>query len=122
MVRFWYLGEWRNMVLDDQLLCLKSEKKPGKFVPIGAECKDGRTVFLSIMEKAYCKLHNKISNVDCGGFARNSMVDIYGGTSRSETYPALLILTIHSCLTLTVPSVCTQSVCCVCQHCQPRLC
>ena len=54
--RFWHLGQWRIVVVDDAVPCRKSRKQPGMIYAIGAECRDGKSIFLPIVEKAYGKL------------------------------------------------------------------
>ena len=56
-VRFMHLGQWKVVTVDDQLPVRSSTQQPGHVYPVLAECKDGCSAWLPILEKAYAKLH-----------------------------------------------------------------
>lgn len=76
--RFWHLGEWRIVLVDDYVPCRKSAKQPGMIYAIGSECQDGTSIFLPIVEKAYGKLMGYACRT-WGGLARYAAVDVLGG-------------------------------------------
>ena len=82
--RFWYLGKWEVVLVDDFVPCYHSQKSPGMEAAIGAECRDGVSIFLPIVEKAYGKLHDRALNI-WGGQARYAAVDVLGGVGFSCT-------------------------------------
>lgn len=49
--RFWHLGRWRLVLVDDYLPCRRSRRVPGNFFAVTSECRDD-SPFLPIIEKA----------------------------------------------------------------------
>lgn len=54
--RFWHLGRWQVVLVDDYVPSRKSRNQAGMIYAIGAECRDGKSIFLPIVEKAHGKL------------------------------------------------------------------
>ena len=77
--RFWHLGQWRIVVVDDSVPCRKSRKQPGMVYAIGAECRDGKSVFLPIVEKAYGKLMGYSYRCLCPHSLDFSCIDSFAG-------------------------------------------
>ncbi|KAM7259566.1 hypothetical protein ACFE04_015307 [Oxalis oulophora] len=71
-VRFCIQGEWVPVVVDDWIPC----ESPGK--PAFATSKKGNEVWVSILEKAYAKLHGSYEALE-GGLVQDALVDLTGG-------------------------------------------
>ncbi|KAA8549688.1 hypothetical protein F0562_001294 [Nyssa sinensis] len=71
-VRFCIQGEWVPVVVDDWIPC----ESPGK--PAFATSKKGNELWVSILEKAYAKLHGSYEALE-GGLVQDALVDLTGG-------------------------------------------
>ncbi|KAL6567140.1 Calpain-type cysteine protease dek1 [Orobanche minor] len=71
-VRFCIQGEWVPVVVDDWIPC----ESPGK--PAFATSKQGNELWVSILEKAYAKLHGSYEALE-GGLVQDALVDLTGG-------------------------------------------
>ncbi|XP_027346143.1 calpain-type cysteine protease DEK1 [Abrus precatorius] len=71
-VRFCVQGEWIPVVVDDWIPC----ELPGK--PAFATSKKGYELWVSILEKAYAKLHGSYEALE-GGLVQDALVDLTGG-------------------------------------------
>lgn len=71
-VRFCIQGEWVPVVVDDWIPC----ESPGK--PAFATSKKGHELWVSILEKAYAKLHGSYEALE-GGLVQDALVDLTGG-------------------------------------------
>ncbi|GKV30284.1 hypothetical protein SLEP1_g39111 [Rubroshorea leprosula] len=71
-VRFCIQGEWVPVVVDDWIPC----EAPGK--PAFATSKKGNELWVSILEKAYAKLHGSYEALE-GGLVQDALVDLTGG-------------------------------------------
>ncbi|KAJ1405412.1 Peptidase C2, calpain, catalytic domain [Sesbania bispinosa] len=72
IVRFCVQGEWIPVVVDDWIPC----ELPGK--PAFATSKKGYELWVSILEKAYAKLHGSYEALE-GGLVQDALVDLTGG-------------------------------------------
>ncbi|GBG61738.1 hypothetical protein CBR_g23253 [Chara braunii] len=72
-VQFYKHGEWRKVVVDDHVPCLPSTTKP-----IFARSTDGEELWVSLVEKAYAKLHGCYTSLE-GGSVTEALVDLTGG-------------------------------------------
>ncbi|KAL3654770.1 Calpain-type cysteine protease dek1 [Castilleja foliolosa] len=71
-VRFCIQGEWVPVVVDDWIPC----ESPGK--PAFATSKKSNELWVSILEKAYAKLHGSYEALE-GGLVQDALVDLTGG-------------------------------------------
>lgn len=71
-VRFCIQGEWVPVVIDDWIPC----ESPGK--PAFATSKKFNELWVSIVEKAYAKLHGSYEALE-GGLVQDALVDLTGG-------------------------------------------
>ncbi|KAI9194919.1 hypothetical protein LWI28_010135 [Acer negundo] len=71
-VRFCIQGEWVPVVVDDWIPC----ESLGK--PAFATSKKGNELWVSILEKAYAKLHGSYEALE-GGLVQDALVDLTGG-------------------------------------------
>ncbi|KAL3518927.1 hypothetical protein ACH5RR_021516 [Cinchona calisaya] len=71
-VRFCIQGEWVPVVVDDWIPC----ESPGK--PAFATSKKLNELWVSILEKAYAKLHGSYEALE-GGLVQDALVDLTGG-------------------------------------------
>ncbi|KAJ7955438.1 calpain-type cysteine protease DEK1 [Quillaja saponaria] len=71
-VRFCVQGDWVPVVVDDWVPC----ESPGK--PAFATSKKGNELWVSILEKAYAKLHGSYEALE-GGLVQDALVDLTGG-------------------------------------------
>ncbi|VFQ77346.1 unnamed protein product [Cuscuta campestris] len=71
-VRFCIQGEWVPVVIDDWIPC----ESPGK--PAFATSKKKNELWVSILEKAYAKLHGSYEALE-GGLVQDALVDLTGG-------------------------------------------
>ncbi|KAK6925768.1 Peptidase C2, calpain, catalytic domain, partial [Dillenia turbinata] len=71
-VRFCIQGEWFPVVVDDWIPC----EAPGK--PAFATSRKGNELWVSLLEKAYAKLHGSYEALE-GGFVQDALVDLTGG-------------------------------------------
>ncbi|XAR62905.1 Calpain-3 [Bertholletia excelsa] len=71
-VRFCIQGEWVPVVVDDWIPC----ESPGK--PAFATSRKGHELWVSILEKAYAKLHGSYEALE-GGLVQDALVDLTGG-------------------------------------------
>ncbi|XP_020089245.1 calpain-type cysteine protease ADL1 [Ananas comosus] len=71
-VRFCIQGEWVPVVVDDWIPC----ESPGK--PAFATSKKRNELWVSILEKAYAKLHGSYEALE-GGLVQDALVDLTGG-------------------------------------------
>ncbi|KAK2438390.1 calpain-type cysteine protease family [Trifolium repens] len=71
-VRFCVQGEWIPVVVDDWIPC----ELPGK--PAFATSKKGIELWVSLLEKAYAKLHGSYEALE-GGLVQDALVDLTGG-------------------------------------------
>ncbi|KAF5930090.1 hypothetical protein HYC85_030963 [Camellia sinensis] len=65
-------GEWVPVVIDDWIPC----ESPGK--PAFATSRKGNELWVSILEKAYAKLHGSFEALE-GGLVQDALVDLTGG-------------------------------------------
>ncbi|KAJ6427915.1 hypothetical protein OIU84_023340 [Salix udensis] len=71
-VRFCIQGDWVPVVVDDWIPC----ESPGK--PAFATSRKGNELWVSILEKAYAKLHGSYEALE-GGLVQDALVDLTGG-------------------------------------------
>ncbi|XP_057475056.1 LOW QUALITY PROTEIN: calpain-type cysteine protease DEK1-like [Actinidia eriantha] len=71
-VRFCIQGEWVPVVVDDWIPC----ESPGK--PAFATSRKGNELWVSLLEKAYAKLHGSYEALE-GGLVQDALVDLTGG-------------------------------------------
>ncbi|XP_073105600.1 calpain-type cysteine protease ADL1 isoform X2 [Elaeis guineensis] len=71
-VRFCIQGEWVPVVVDDWIPC----ESPGK--PAFATSRKHNELWVSILEKAYAKLHGSYEALE-GGLVQDALVDLTGG-------------------------------------------
>ncbi|KAK1309862.1 hypothetical protein QJS10_CPA08g01351 [Acorus calamus] len=71
-VRFCIQGEWVPVVVDDWIPC----ESPGK--PAFATSRKANELWVSILEKAYAKLHGSYEALE-GGLVQDALVDLTGG-------------------------------------------
>ncbi|KAL5976765.1 Calpain-type cysteine protease dek1 [Asimina triloba] len=71
-VRFCIQGEWVPVVVDDWIPC----ESPGK--PAFATSRKKNELWVSILEKAYAKLHGSYEALE-GGLVQDALVDLTGG-------------------------------------------
>ncbi|XP_047321349.1 calpain-type cysteine protease DEK1-like [Impatiens glandulifera] len=71
-VRFCIQGEWVPVVVDDWIPC----ELPSK--PAFATSRKGNEVWVSLLEKAYAKLHGSYEALE-GGLVQDALVDLTGG-------------------------------------------
>ncbi|KAL0906783.1 hypothetical protein M5K25_025304 [Dendrobium thyrsiflorum] len=71
-IRFCIQGEWVPVVVDDWIPC----EAPGK--PAFATSKKRNELWVSILEKAYAKLHGSYEALE-GGLVQDALVDLTGG-------------------------------------------
>ncbi|KAK6145065.1 hypothetical protein DH2020_021885 [Rehmannia glutinosa] len=71
-VRFCIQGEWVPVVVDDWIPC----ELPGK--PAFATSRKGNELWVSLLEKAYAKLHGSYEALE-GGLVQDALVDLTGG-------------------------------------------
>uniref|UniRef100_A0A803QA81 Protein DEFECTIVE KERNEL 1 n=1 Tax=Cannabis sativa TaxID=3483 RepID=A0A803QA81_CANSA len=71
-VRFCIQGEWVPVVIDDWIPC----ESPGK--PAFATSRKGNELWVSLLEKAYAKLHGSYEALE-GGLVQDALVDLTGG-------------------------------------------
>ncbi|KAE9601229.1 hypothetical protein Lal_00023944 [Lupinus albus] len=71
-IRFCVQGEWIPVVVDDWIPC----ELPGK--PAFATSKKAYELWVSILEKAYAKLHGSYEALE-GGLVQDALVDLTGG-------------------------------------------
>ncbi|XP_004309330.1 PREDICTED: calpain-15-like, partial [Fragaria vesca subsp. vesca] len=71
-VRFCIQGEWVHVVVDDWIPC----ESPGK--PAFATSRKGNELWISLLEKAYAKLHGSYEALE-GGLVQDALVDLTGG-------------------------------------------
>ncbi|XP_060560457.1 calpain-A-like [Ruditapes philippinarum] len=69
--KFWRFGQWSDVYIDDRL-----PTKDGKL--IYASCTDPQEFWVSLIEKAYAKLHGSYEAID-GGQTMDALVDLTGG-------------------------------------------
>ena len=80
--RFWYYGEWVDVVVDDYLPVHDSGTfgKKNLVYLQNSESSIGNEFWAALLEKAYAKLHGSYQKID-GGFTGDSMEDFSGGLS-----------------------------------------
>ncbi|PKA55512.1 hypothetical protein AXF42_Ash006714 [Apostasia shenzhenica] len=71
-IRFCIQGEWVPVVIDDWIPC----EAPGK--PAFATSKKRNELWVSLLEKAYAKLHGSYEALE-GGLVQDALVDLTGG-------------------------------------------
>ncbi|PIA53983.1 hypothetical protein AQUCO_00900510v1 [Aquilegia coerulea] len=71
-IRFCIQGEWVPVVVDDWIPC----EAPGK--PAFATSRKGNEIWVSLLEKAYAKLHGSYEALE-GGLVQDALVDLTGG-------------------------------------------
>lgn len=71
-VRFCIQGEWVPVVVDDWIPC----ESPGK--PAFATSRKANELWVSVLEKAYAKLHGSYEALE-GGLVQDALVDLTGG-------------------------------------------
>ncbi|XP_051113651.1 calpain-type cysteine protease DEK1 [Andrographis paniculata] len=71
-VRFCIQGEWVPVVVDDWIPC----ESPGR--PAFATSKKANELWVSLLEKAYAKLHGSYEALE-GGLVQDALVDLTGG-------------------------------------------
>lgn len=71
-IRFCIQGEWVPVVVDDWIPC----ESPGK--PAFATSRKGNELWVSLLEKAYAKLHGSYEALE-GGLVQDALVDLTGG-------------------------------------------
>ncbi|GAB2212288.1 hypothetical protein Droror1_Dr00025641 [Drosera rotundifolia] len=71
-VRFCIQGEWVPVIVDDWIPC----ESPSK--PAFATSRKGNELWVSILEKAYAKLHGSYEALE-GGLVQDALVDLTGG-------------------------------------------
>lgn len=71
-VRFCIQGEWVPVIVDDWIPCEPSGK------PAFATSRRGNELWVSILEKAYAKLHGSYEALE-GGLVQDALVDLTGG-------------------------------------------
>ncbi|KAK9692429.1 hypothetical protein RND81_09G263800 [Saponaria officinalis] len=71
-IRFCIQGEWVPVIVDDWLPC----EAPGK--PAFATSRKGNELWVSVLEKAYAKLHGSYEALE-GGLVQDALVDLTGG-------------------------------------------
>lgn len=71
-VRFCIQGEWVPVIVDDWIPC----ESPGK--PAFATSKKRNELWVSVLEKAYAKLHGSYEALE-GGLVQDALVDLTGG-------------------------------------------
>lgn len=71
-VRFCIQGEWVPVIVDDWIPC----ESPGK--PAFATSRKGNEIWVSVLEKAYAKLHGSYEALE-GGLVQDALVDLTGG-------------------------------------------
>ncbi|KMT14308.1 hypothetical protein BVRB_4g070930 [Beta vulgaris subsp. vulgaris] len=71
-VRFCIQGEWVPVIVDDWIPC----ESPGK--PAFATSRKGNELWVSVLEKAYAKLHGSYEALE-GGLVQDALVDLTGG-------------------------------------------
>ncbi|KAL2940680.1 Calpain-type cysteine protease DEK1 [Bienertia sinuspersici] len=71
-VRFCIQGEWVPVIVDDWIPC----EAPGK--PAFATSRKGNELWVSVLEKAYAKLHGSYEALE-GGLVQDALVDLTGG-------------------------------------------
>jgi len=71
-VRFCIQGEWVPVVVDDWIPC------EGRGKPAFATSRKGNELWVSILEKAYAKLHGSYEALE-GGVVQDALVDLTGG-------------------------------------------
>eukprot|EP01112_Ceratiomyxa_fruticulosa_P012898 TRINITY_DN3595_c0_g1_i7.p1 TRINITY_DN3595_c0_g1~~TRINITY_DN3595_c0_g1_i7.p1 ORF type:complete len:933 (-),score=213.16 TRINITY_DN3595_c0_g1_i7:288-3086(-) len=76
-VRYWKDGEWKYVVIDDYVPTTMTTLTK-RLVPAFAYSPDDVTLWLSLLEKAYAKIHSCYQNID-GGFSNYAMCDWTGG-------------------------------------------
>ena len=72
LIAFNLQGEWVPVVIDDWIPC----ESPGK--PAFATSKRLNELWVSIVEKAYAKLHGSYEALE-GGLVQDALVDLTGG-------------------------------------------
>ncbi|KAL5477346.1 hypothetical protein EMCRGX_G024135 [Ephydatia muelleri] len=72
--RFWYFGEWVDIVVDDRLPCIPKFVNPLLFL----QSKDPNEFWCALFEKAYAKLYGGYKNIE-GGECGEAMEDFTGG-------------------------------------------
>eukprot|EP01088_Endostelium_zonatum_P017261 TRINITY_DN4999_c0_g1_i1.p1 TRINITY_DN4999_c0_g1~~TRINITY_DN4999_c0_g1_i1.p1 ORF type:complete len:273 (-),score=34.19 TRINITY_DN4999_c0_g1_i1:34-852(-) len=72
-LRFYKEGQWRIVTIDDKLPISKSTN-----LPIYARCRDHNELWVSIIEKAYAKLHGSYAALVSGNTA-SALKDLTGG-------------------------------------------
>ena len=71
MVRFCKNGEWVNVIVDDFIPCLESDR-----MPVFSRTTDN-SLWVMIIEKAYAKLHGSYLALR-GGFCHEALSDLTG--------------------------------------------
>ncbi|CAN0887743.1 Calpain-type cysteine protease DEK1 [Linum grandiflorum] len=71
-IRFCIQGEWVPVLVDDWIPC----ESPGK--PAFATSRKGNELWVSLLEKAYAKLHGSYEALE-GGLVQDALVDLTGG-------------------------------------------
>ncbi|PHT96888.1 Calpain-type cysteine protease DEK1 [Capsicum chinense] len=71
-VRFCIQGDWVPVVVDDWIPC----ESPGK--PAFSTSRKGNEMWVSLLEKAYAKLHSSYEALE-GGLVQDALVDLTGG-------------------------------------------
>ncbi|KAL8170914.1 hypothetical protein V2J09_022718 [Rumex salicifolius] len=71
-VRFCIQGEWVPVIVDDWIPC----ESPGR--PAFATSRKGSELWVSVLEKAYAKLHGSYEALE-GGLVQDALVDLTGG-------------------------------------------
>jgi len=71
-IAFYKNDYWHRIVIDDRIACTAS------LTPKFARCKTRNEIWLSMLEKAYAKLHGSYEALD-GGLCTDALVDLVGG-------------------------------------------
>ena len=78
-VRFFKEGMWWDVAVDTYLPCNMAHKPP---MPVFARNKDPNEFWMSLLEKAYAKIHGSYEALDAG-FMNESLVDLTGAAPGS---------------------------------------
>lgn len=78
-VRFFKEGMWWDVAIDTYLPCRTDFRPP---IPVFARNKDPNEFWMSLMEKAYAKIHGSFEALDAG-FMNESLVDLTGAAPGS---------------------------------------
>ncbi|CAG8503123.1 4000_t:CDS:2 [Ambispora leptoticha] len=74
-------GDWVSTVVDSQLFVKTDIEKNTSDIAV-AKCKDPNETWLSLLEKAYAKIHGDYESIE-GGFVSEALEDLTGGVASS---------------------------------------